>query len=141
MRPHLPFCFAFDSPACSRRNQMDVTSVRPTNLLKCAPSSVRSYQSSLLPHVVTTRYSIQCLRPFIVFTLGGEMSCTSVPNLIAIQINRRIDPKNDRSTGLQTHWPIDRPFLSLDPIDRLISRIDRSISLTKLDLATVWRCG
>src|SRR5579859_1872979 len=50
---------------------------------------------------------------------------TSVPNLIAIHINRQINPKNNRSTGLQRHWPIDRPFLSLDQIDRLINQLDK----------------
>jgi hypothetical protein len=28
---------------------------------------------------------------------------SSIPNLIVIQINRWIDPKNNRSTGLQRH--------------------------------------
>jgi len=54
-------------------------------------------------------------------------------------IDRPAEALANRSTVSEPRS--DRPFLSLDPIDRLISRIDRSISLTKLDLATVWRCG
>jgi hypothetical protein len=57
----------------------------------------------------------------------------SVPNLIAIQIDRRIDPKNNRSTGLQKHWPIDPLVLSLDPDRSVIGWIDCSIRVTFSD--------